>query len=58
MDEFSYKQEQKDKFQTIKKVPNLVTYPKGWNEYHQSSTDASPSGPRSQHRRELSQSRR
>ena len=52
VDEFSYQQDQKDKFITIKKVPNLVTYPKNWNEYHQSSTDVS------QHRRELSQSRR
>ena len=58
VDEFSYQQDQKDKFITIKKVPNLVTYPKGWNEYHQSSTDVSPSGARSKPRRELSQSRR
>ena len=41
MDEFSFKQEQKDKFQTIKKVPNLVTYPKGWDAHHQSSTAVS-----------------
>ena len=41
MDEFSYKQEQKDKFITIKKVPNLVTYPKGWDAHHQSSTAVS-----------------
>ena len=41
MDEFSYQQEQKDKFMTIKKVPNLVTYPKGWDVYHQASTAVS-----------------
>ena len=41
MDEFSYQQEQKDKFMTIKKVPNMVTYPKGWDVYHQASTAVS-----------------